>query len=32
MKHADVHAQPSVMVVEISDPAAAGAGIELIDG
>jgi AraC-like DNA-binding protein len=31
MKHADVNAHPSVIVVEISDPAAAGAGIELID-
>jgi len=31
MKHADVNAQPSVVVVDISDPVAAGAGIELID-
>lgn len=31
MKHPDGNAQPSVIVVEVSDPAAAGAGLELID-
>lgn len=31
MKHPDDSAQPSVVVVDISDPAAAGAGLELID-